>query len=47
MEIHGTGVSNDKPEKVIHLAAMAGVRSSILDPMLYADVNVMGTTKCL
>lgn len=38
---------NDKPEKVIHLAAMAGVRSSILDPMLYADVNVMGTTNLL
>lgn len=38
---------NDEPEKVIHLAAMAGVRSSILDPMLYADVNVMGTTNLL
>ncbi len=38
---------NDKPEKVIHLAAMAGVRSSILDPMLYADVNVMGTMNLL
>lgn len=38
---------NDKPEKVIHLAAMAGVRSSILDPLLYADVNVMGTTNLL
>lgn len=38
---------NDKPEKVIHLAAMAGVRNSILDPMLYADVNVMGTTNLL
>ncbi len=38
---------NDKPEKVVHLAAMAGVRNSILDPMLYADVNVMGTTNLL
>jgi UDP-glucuronate 4-epimerase len=28
---------------VIHLAAMAGVRSSIHDPSLYFDVNVQGT----
>ena len=32
----------EKPEKVLNLAAMAGVRSSLLDPRLYADVNVMG-----
>lgn len=38
---------NDKPEKVIHLAAMAGVRNSLRDPLLYADVNVMGTTNLL
>lgn len=37
----------DKPEKVIHLAAMAGVRSSLRDPLLYADVNVLGTTSLL
>lgn len=34
-------------EKVIHLAAMAGVRNSIKDPALYADVNVVGTTRVL
>jgi UDP-glucuronate 4-epimerase len=28
---------------VVHLAAMAGVRPSIADPMLYSDVNVRGT----
>ncbi len=28
---------------VIHLAAMAGVRRSLLDPLLYSDVNVRGT----
>jgi UDP-glucuronate 4-epimerase len=28
---------------VIHLAAMAGVRPSLLDPLHYADVNVRGT----
>ncbi len=28
---------------VIHLAAMAGVRPSLVDPLLYEDVNVRGT----
>lgn len=28
---------------VVHLAAMAGVRPSLLDPLLYEDVNVRGT----
>ena len=37
----------DQPEKVIHLAAMAGVRNSLKDPLLYADVNVLGTTNLL
>ena len=32
-----------KPEAVIHLAARAGVRPSILDPKLYIDTNVTGT----
>jgi UDP-glucuronate 4-epimerase len=30
-------------DKVVHLAAMAGVRNSIKDPLLYQDVNVRGT----
>lgn len=30
-------------DAVIHLAAMAGVRRSITDPLLYSDVNVRGT----
>ncbi len=30
-------------EAVVHLAAMAGVRPSLLDPLLYTDVNVRGT----
>jgi UDP-glucuronate 4-epimerase len=34
-------------DKVVHLAAMAGVRNSLRDPALYADVNVMGTTYLL
>ncbi|MEA1926171.1 MAG: GDP-mannose 4,6-dehydratase [Patescibacteria group bacterium] len=33
----------EKIDKIIHLAAMAGVRSSLKDPMLYEEVNVMGT----
>lgn len=32
----------EKPDKIIHLAAMAGVRNSLSDPILYADVNIMG-----
>lgn len=37
----------EKPDKIIHLAAMAGVRSSLLDPLLYEDVNVKGTINLL
>jgi len=37
----------EKPDKIIHLAAMAGVRASLDNPALYADVNVMGTTYLL
>lgn len=33
----------EKPEKVIHLAAMAGVRNSLENPSLYVDINVVGT----
>ncbi|MDP2837954.1 MAG: GDP-mannose 4,6-dehydratase [Candidatus Moranbacteria bacterium] len=39
--------TQERPEKVIHLAAMAGVRNSLKDPALYADVNVMGTIALL
>lgn len=37
----------EKPEKVIHLAAMAGVRYSLEQPALYTDVNVIGTVNML
>lgn len=37
----------ERPDKVIHLAAMAGVRNAIKNPALYADVNVMGTVNLL
>lgn len=37
----------EKPDKVIHLAAMAGVRSSLEFPELYVDVNIMGSVNLL
>lgn len=36
-----------KPEVVVHLAARAGVRPSIENPVLYAQVNVEGTALLL
>jgi len=33
----------ERPDKIIHLAARAGVRPSIKDPLLYEEVNVKGT----
>ncbi len=37
----------EKPEKIIHLAARAGVRPSIINPRLYTQVNVLGTVNLL
>ncbi len=37
----------EKIEKVIHLAAMAGVRNSLKNPKIYADVNIMGSLNLL
>jgi UDP-glucuronate 4-epimerase len=36
-----------RPDAIVHLAARAGVRPSIEDPALYADVNVLGTVNWL
>ncbi len=36
-----------RPDAIVHLAARAGVRPSIADPGLYADVNVLGTINWL
>lgn len=38
---------NEKIDKIVHLAAMAGVRYSIENPFVYADVNVMGSLNLL
>jgi UDP-glucuronate 4-epimerase len=35
------------PDALIHLAAKAGVRPSVADPVGYADVNVLGTIRVL
>lgn len=37
-------VSEVKPDVVVHLAALAGVRPSINEPARYQSVNVVGTT---
>jgi len=39
--------SGFKPDIVVHLAAKAGVRQSLIDPGVYLDVNVMGTLNIL
>ncbi|MBU2524852.1 SDR family NAD(P)-dependent oxidoreductase [Patescibacteria group bacterium] len=36
-----------RPETIIHLAARAGVRPSISDPLLYSKVNILGTQNML
>ena len=36
-----------KPEIVVHLAARAGVRPSLKEPLLYEEVNVLGTLNLL
>ena len=36
-----------KPEIIIHLAARAGVRPSLKEPILYEEVNVLGTLNLL
>jgi UDP-glucuronate 4-epimerase len=37
----------EKIDKIVHLAAMAGVRNSIKNPFIYTDVNVMGSLNLL
>ena len=40
-------ITEQKPEKIIHLASMAGVRYSIQNPELYQDVNLGGMLNLL
>jgi UDP-glucuronate 4-epimerase len=39
--------SDDQPDIVVHLAAMAGVQPSLENPKIYYDVNVMGSLQLL
>ncbi|HAV11420.1 MAG TPA: protein CapI [Candidatus Moranbacteria bacterium] len=39
--------ATEKIDKVVHLAAMAGVRYSLQNPSLYYEVNVLGTQNML
>src|ERR1700761_6996388 len=36
-------VEHEKPDVIVHLAARAGVRPSLEQPLLYEEVNVRGT----
>jgi UDP-glucuronate 4-epimerase len=36
-----------KPERVVHLAAQAGVRYSLINPQAYIDSNIVGATNIL
>jgi UDP-glucuronate 4-epimerase len=40
-------VGRTRPDVIVHLAARAGVRPSIVDPSLYTEVNVLGTVRWL
>jgi UDP-glucuronate 4-epimerase len=40
-------IETSRPDAIVHLAARAGVRPSISQPRLYADVNVTGTVAWL
>jgi len=47
-EAHLTGIfSRHRVDQVVHLAARAGVRPSIEQPLLYQDVNIRGTVTLL
>lgn len=37
----------EKLDKIIHLAAMAGVRNSLENPVLYSDININGSLNLL
>jgi UDP-glucuronate 4-epimerase len=47
MDFIGNCFSDFKPDIIIHLAAKAGVRTSLSDPGLFFDVNMMGTLNIL
>ena len=40
-------IAHEKPDTIVHMAARAGVHSSLADPVLYERVNVLGTVNVL
>ncbi len=42
-DLLGRLFASERFDGVVHLAAMAGVRPSLIDPLLYEEVNVRGT----
>lgn len=46
-ELVGKSMASFAPTAVVHLAARAGVRPSVEDPVTYADVNLVGTSVLL
>lgn len=46
-EITAAVMEQEAPEVIIHLAALAGVRGSVLDPLKYVDADVKGTVAML
>ncbi len=40
-------ISQNRPDKIIHLAATAGVRNSLINPRIYEEVNIRGTLNML
>ena len=46
-EVTGAVMEQEKPDVIVHLAALAGVRGSVLDPLRYVDTDVKGTVAML
>ena len=46
-EFLGECFHRHRPDIVFHLAARAGVRGSVAEPIVYTDINVMGTVNLL
>ena len=46
-EVLDKTITNFKPEIIVHLAAQAGVRYSIENPMAYIDSNIVGFANIL
>ena len=39
--------TDDRPDVVVHLAARAGVRPSLLEPDSYSDINITGILRIM